>query len=65
MKKIAAIIVSLCLCVGVLGDVNYTVSSKEIPEKYIVETGSYSQNQKEQLENTNYCLLYTSPSPRD
>ena len=37
MKKIAAIIVSLCLCVGVLGDVNYTVSSKEIPEKYIVE----------------------------
>ena len=47
MKKIAAIIVSLCLCVGVLGDVKYTVSSKEIPEKYIVETGSYSQNQKE------------------
>lgn len=31
MKKIAAIIVSLCLCVGVLGDVKYTVSSKEIP----------------------------------
>ena len=56
MKKIAAIIVSLCLCVGVLGDVNYTVSSKEIPEKYIVETGSYSQNQKEQLENTNYVF---------
>ena len=56
MKKIAAIIVSLCLCVGVLGDVNYTVSSKEIPEKYIVETGSYSQNQKGQLENTNYVF---------
>ena len=56
MKKIAAIIVSLCLCVGVLGDVKYTVSSKEIPEKYIVETGSYSQNQKEQLENANYVF---------
>ena len=31
MKKIAAIIVSLCLCAGVLGDLKYTVNYKEIP----------------------------------
>lgn len=56
MKKIAAIIVSLCLCAGVLGDVKYTVSSKEIPENHIEETDSYSQSQKEQLKNTNYVF---------
>ena len=56
MKKIAAIIVSLCLCAGVLGDVKYTVSSKEIPENHIEETDSYSQSQKEQLKNTTQIL---------
>lgn len=56
MKKIAVIIVTLYLCVGVLGDVDYSVSAKEISENYIVETGSYSQSQKEQLKNTNYAF---------
>lgn len=56
MKKIATIIVTLCLFVGMFGNVNYSVYAKEIPENYIVETEPYSQEQKEQLKNTNYIF---------
>ena len=57
MKKIAASSLSLCLCVGVLGDVKYTVSSKEIPKKYHCRNRlTTAKIKKSSLENVNYVF---------
>ena len=42
------------------------IQPKYIDEKNVIETEIESQKQRiELLERNNFCLLYTSPSPRD
>lgn len=56
MKKIANLILTLCLAVGMISGLNYFIYAEENSNIYVSKTEEYSPEQKKQLENYNYVF---------